>query len=627
MLNPPAAPIRRPQTAVSPDLFSLHNGPFYRAPLELRVTPDPALRFLVVGACLAEAFPQIAASLDPGYRGDFVLLNNFDTFPELPAPAEAYDFQIIQLPMRSILGNAFFQLPDTLEAHEAFLRETEEHLSRYLANALRLNAEHRLPSFVLGFLVPQQNPQGRFQARYDLRNLVHFIERLNMALAAEIARRENVYFVDADQVSSGIGKRMVQDDMVWSYTHGTTLSDGDHDHDLGRLQPPVSMQHHYRASWIEFFAALLHEVFSMHRTIRQQDMVKLVAVDLDDTLWRGVASEGTLGVLEGWPLGFIEALLLLRRRGVLLAIISKNSEPFVRQHWNQLVQGQIPLSEFAAVRINFRNKAENLREILAEVNLRPENTVFVDDNPTERAQVQHGVPGVRVLGSSLYYLKRVLLWAPETQQRTLTRESRDRTKMIQAQSERDAVRQGRSQEEFLGTLGLKVAVAEVEGTRSVHMARALELLNKTNQFNTTGERHTLEGCARALQEGTRLLVIEAEDRFIQYGLIGAAWLRGNAIDQLVMSCRALGLGIEDAFLAALAAHLAQQGHATIEGTLKVTEANHAARPYFARNGFAAAGEGATLWSRPMAILPEIPAHVALTAAFSGTRVAPAPALA
>ncbi len=119
--------------------------------------------------------------------------------------------------------------------------------------------ERKLLTFVLGFLVPQQNPLGRFQPRYDLRNIMHFVERLNMFLAAEVARRENVYFVDTDQVAGGIGKKSCQDDMVWSFTHGTTLSDGDHDHDLNRIEPPTSMQHHYSARWLEFFEAVLHE--------------------------------------------------------------------------------------------------------------------------------------------------------------------------------------------------------------------------------------------------------------------------------------------------------------------------------------------------------------------------------
>jgi FkbH-like protein len=601
-------------TGVSPALFDRHNGPAYRTPSDLAATPDPGLRFLVVGACLAEAFPYFASTINGGFRGDFVLMNNFDPLPPMPREQAAqYDFQIIQIPLRSILGNAYFHLPDDAASHEEFLRRTEDYLSRYLSNALRLNTDHKLLTFVMGFMVPQQNPLGRLQPRYDIRNVMHFIERLNMALAAEVARHENAHFVDVDQVSGAFGKKYCQDDMVWSFTHGTTLSDGDHDHDLGRIQPPTSMQHHYSARWLEFIEALMREVFAMHRSIRQQDAVKLVAVDLDDTLWRGVASEGTLGVLEGWPMGLMETLLFLKRRGVLLAIVSRNDEQFILSNWSRMVQGQIALTDFAARRINFRSKAENLAEILSEVNILPRNAVMIDDNPVEREAVSAGLPGVRVLGSELYYLKRVLLWSPETQPGANTRESGRRTEMVQAQLQRESARRTLSHAEFLGTLGLRVSLSVLDSTTSLHMGRALELFNKTNQFNTTGARYTLEGCHRLFQAGCRLHVIEAEDRFTQYGLVGAAWVRGNCIDHFVMSCRALGLGIEDAFLAHTAGRLAACGEKAMSGRLRATEANFACRQVYSRNGFARSAGDPSLWSSPLAVVPAAPAHVSLGA--------------
>ncbi len=396
----PAEPARSlPTTGVEPAFFAQHNGSRYRTPLDLQTTPDSPLRFLVVGGCLAEAFPQVAPLINSAFQGDFILVNNFDAFPNLPSlKAADYDFQIAHIPLRTILGNAFFHLPDDGSRHEEFFRQTQDYLSRYLSNVLRLNAEHKLLTFVLGFLVPQQNPLGRFQPRFDLRNIVHFIERLNMFLAAEVAKHENAYFVDTDQISSSVGKKSCQDDAVWSFTHGTTLSDGDHDHDLNRIEPPPPMQQHYSERWLEFFEAVLQELFAMYRTLRQQDAVKLVAVDLDDTLWRGVAAEGSLGILEGWPMGFIEALLLLKKRGILLAIVSKNDEPFIVSNWNRIVHGQIALADFAARRINFRSKVDNLADILREMNLRPQNTVMIDDNPVERAAIQAGLPGVRGAG-------------------------------------------------------------------------------------------------------------------------------------------------------------------------------------------------------------------------------------
>ncbi len=127
-------------------------------------------------------------------------------------------------------------------------------------------------------------------------------------------------------------------------------------------------------------------------------------------------------------MGFLESLLYLKKRGILLAIVSKNNEEFIVSNWNQIVQGQIALTDFAARKINFRSKAENLAEILQEMNLRPENAVMIDDNPVERAAIQAALPGVRVLGRHLYYLKRILLWSSETQRSVITRESAEKRK-------------------------------------------------------------------------------------------------------------------------------------------------------------------------------------------------------
>jgi len=417
--------------------------------------------------------------------------------------------------------------------------------------------------------------------------------------------------VDVDSISSSIGKKNVQDDMVWSFTHGTTLSDGDYDHDLNRIQPPAAMQQHYSARWLEFFEALLHEIFAMHRTLRQPDAVKLVVVDLDDTLWRGVAAEGTLGAIEGWPMGFMETLIILKKRGILLAIVSKNDEQFIRAKWNDIVQGQISLSDFVVVKINFRSKAENLAEILQEVNLRPQNVVMIDDNPVERAAIQSGLPGVRVLGRQLYYLKRILLWSAETQSGVITPESVRKTEMVQAQLQRESVRKKLSPAEFLQTLQLRVTLSVLRDTKNVHVSRALELFNKTNQFNTTGVRYTLEQFHERFAAGCELYVVQAEDRFTQYGLVGAAWVDHNCIEHVVMSCRALGLGIEDTLLASLAKRLVGEDATLLFGLLQPTEANLACRPFYSRNGFLQSPENPVVWSRPLAVPLNVPPHVSL----------------
>src|SRR5207248_10190921 len=133
------------------------------------------------------------------------------------------------------------------------------------------------------------------------------------------------------------------------------------------------------------------ELVAMYRTIRHVDQVKLVLVDLDDTMWRGVAAEeaeASSMAREGWPLGFAEALMFLKRRGVLLGIVSKNDEGRVRELWRRIYGDLIRLEDFAVRRINWQPKAENVEEILAQVNLLPKSVVYIDDNPVERAAIK-----------------------------------------------------------------------------------------------------------------------------------------------------------------------------------------------------------------------------------------------
>jgi predicted enzyme involved in methoxymalonyl-ACP biosynthesis len=112
-------------------------------------------------------------------------------------------------------------------------------------------------------------------------------------------------------------------------------------------------------------------------------------------------------------------------------------------------------------------------------------------------------------------------------------------------------------------------------------------------------------------------VLEAEDRFTQYGLIGAAWVHQNCIEHLVMSCRVLGLGVEDAFLAHLAHRLMRQNATAILGQLQPTDANLACRELYSRNGFTQVAENPFLWSRPPAAPLINPPHVS----FAETRTA------
>src|SRR5207237_6903915 len=193
---------------------------------------------------------------------------------------------------------------------------------------------------------------------------------------------------------------------------------------------------YYPLSTQDFVGYAWGELIAMYRTVRQSDQVKLVLVDLDDTMWRGVAAEegGAWAMArEGWPLGFAEALMFLKRRGILLGIVSKNDEERVRGIWRRIYGDLVRLEDFAVRKINWQPKADNVEAILAEVNLLPKSVVFIDDNPVERAGIEAAFPEMRVLGPNPYLWRRILLWSPETQVATITAESAARTAMVQQQ--------------------------------------------------------------------------------------------------------------------------------------------------------------------------------------------------
>jgi FkbH-like protein len=377
-------------------------------------------------------------------------------------------------------------------------------------------------------------------------------------------------------------------------SHGAALSDFDWEGDRGRLEPVDKVSRYYPLSTQNFVQHAWAELVAMLRTIRQADMVKLVLVDLDDTLWRGVAAEEaevSSTASEGWPLGFAEALMFLKGRGVLLGVVSKNDEDRVREIWQRIYGNRIRLEDFAVTKINWRPKAENIEEILAQVNLLPKSVVFIDDNPVERAAVKAAFPEIRVLGPNPYLWRRILLWSPETQVASITAESAARTEMVQKQVEREEQRQHLSREEFLASLGVRASLSEVSSTADRRFPRTLELINKTNQFNTTGKRWTLPECEGFFRDGGSVFALEVADRYTAYGIVGVLLVQDDAIVQFVMSCRVVGMDVEVAAVSGVLQALDGRGILECGAVLEPTPANLLCRDLWERCGFAAAGEG------------------------------------
>ena len=324
---------------------------------------------------------------------------------------------------------------------------------------------------------------------------------------------------------------------------------------------------------------------------------KCLVLDLDNTLWGGIVGEdGPTGVRLGNTAPGVEyhdfqlAIQSLSRRGVLLAVNSKNNPDdaleVIRNHpWMVLRE-----AAFSAVRINWTSKVENLRSIAAELNIGLDSVVFVDDNPVECEPVRQLLPQVVTIqlprDPSRY--RETLESQPWFDALALTDEDAQRTAQYRANRERDVARDSAgSVADYLRSLGIRVGIAPV---RPATTPRVVQLLARTNQFNLTTQRHSLAEIERQLADGRwRLLTLRAQDRFGDHGLVAVVIVEADGdawrIDSLLLSCRVIGQGIETALLSHVHDLATASGARELVGSYRPTAKNLQVVGFFPKHGF------------------------------------------
>jgi FkbH-like protein len=500
-----------------------------------------------------------------------------------------------------------------------------ESLKFRLLASLKYNVQHGILTFVSNFATPQQPASPSLGHTGTELDLGHVVGKLNERLAELVAQYQNVYVADFNALSSCMGKRYFQDDLMGFYAHGGHWYPGEQDYDVapqhnapagGRIEPLPSFESLYPSQSGALCEAVYSQWESMYRTVHQIDSVKLVIFDLDDTMWRGQIAEhygdyGDWPVHFGWPTGLWEAIQHLRARGIMTAICSKNTESLVQKRWDRAAPGSwVTLDDFLFKEINWKPKAVNVGKIIKQAALTPKSVLFIDDNPVERESVRLAHPGIRVLGSNPYVVRRILLWSAETQLARLTRESMGREQMMRQQIEREAQRESLSREEFLQQLRCKVQLHRIASVEHAHYPRSFELLNKTNQFNTTGIRWSPAQMTAFLQGGGCIYAFHVEDRYTQYGLTGVILFKDGRFEQFAMSCRVLGLEVETSVIHAIVQREAAR-HQALTARVLSTDANMVCRDVYVRCGFVAA-EPAGEFTRPPQAAGEVAAHLTLT---------------
>jgi FkbH-like protein len=597
-----AAPAPKPVSAgLSPADFLF--------PKDLAVTPTTLGSVRLAGSCMTALYHQQFKAIAPETKFDYLVFNYAG---ELPPPARDYDVQYIQFPLRSVITDRVIWAMRFAEDGfgDDVLNTGYAVIDAMLESALGAQETHGLLTLVSNFIVPQMSAAASLQTRYTKLDIPHIVRAFNDYLAGALQTYKNTYLADVNGIAESIGKQYVLDDMIYFSSHnGAFFAEWVAYERPARIETVPPMADFYASKRQEFVAAVWDQIIATYRVVRQVDQVKAVIFDLDHTLWRGQMAEDyrpgdeNWPITDGWPLGIWEAVHQLRARGILVSICSKNDEETVRREWPNVVQPAfLKLEDFVSPKINWRMKAENILEICQELSIKPRSVVFVDDNPVERAAVKAAIPEIRVIGSNPYLTRRILLWSPETQVPFLTTESAGREGMIRNQIVREEERKTLSRDEFLASLQCRIHFIDIQAT-SPEFNRVVELVNKTNQFNTTGKRWSQQEISAFITTGGKILAFTVTDRFSEYGLVGVIFTRPGEIVQFVMSCRVLGMDIELYALAQAVTRCRDGGGVT--ATLIETADNSPCRDVFMRGGFAAVGEGRFVLDG----MPVTPGHV------------------
>ncbi|MCA7998057.1 HAD-IIIC family phosphatase [Burkholderia metallica] len=581
----------------------LHGFDFHKLS---RTASDP-LKLTFFGPCAI--LPIVDSAIRHGHNVSHISMtvdedrNTHFSPPLSDIDHESADANVVTLPLRAVMaggsvkfcgfGNEIFwpRLKSEQDVREYF-DECVQYIKDFIESIPEiLNGK---PTFFLSFWEPRRNFLGNLLPRYSLQNPQFFVESLNREMEKVVRTYSNSYILDVNDVLNSMGRFRIQDDYARELSHASSLFDGGFEDDDKRIQKSTPVTHIYDVDGQPdvFGHCVLKVIEENIAIIKNRDPIKLIIMDLDDSLWRGVLADADRSEFERvdfWPMGLAEALLTFKARGGLLAICSKNDEHLAKAEFDRVWRGRLTLDDFVSIKINFEPKSQNITEILEETNLLPGSALFIDDNPREIDEVTAAIPDIRTLSREHFDWRRAILFSPDTQVANISKESIQRTESIKAKIVRDEQKKKMSREEWLKSLDIKQRYSVVRSSTDSDYNRAFELLNKTNQFNTNGRRWTAEEMNALFAEGGFIFCSFLRDKSADNGMIGLHLVKGNEILQSILSCRVFGLLSEYASMNVLSTYLLGR-HALIRANYSATGKNFYCEKYYLNCGFTEAGQ-------------------------------------
>lgn len=407
-----------------------------------------------------------------------------------------------------------------------------------------------LPTFPAYGILDAQSPTSQMQAILKLNNKL-----------SEMAREfSDVYVLDIMGLMARIGSQQGIDERYWQ---------------LGRA--PIGRN---------TLVPLGRECGKFVRAIFGRSR-KCLVLDCDNVLWDGILGEEGVKSINA---SFQREVINLHDRGVILALCSKNNEDDVieilRNHSEMILREK----HIAAKQINWDDKVTNLLRIAEELNIGLDSLVFADDSSFECDLVRERLPQVAVLclsgDSSLFSFKLQEQGYFDTL--SISPEDKRRNQMYQEESKRKRlIASSGSMEDYLVSLDM---VAEIGMANELTIPRVAQLTQKTNQFNLTTHRYTEANIrAFASDSNVNIFYLKLVDHVSDIGLVGVVILKYKEqlaeIDTLLLSCRALGRGVEDAFIAFIKNIAHSRGCQYLSGKYIKSEKNAQVSNFYERSGF------------------------------------------
>lgn len=539
---------------------------------------DGKKRIAVIGDCATQQFAT--ALRGESVRRDFqldVLDADYDQMEAqlLDPQSEVYAFQPDYILLFASLEKLKLRFYDTVPAERMIFASKE--MERFTALWQAIAANSKAKVFMFDFPEPDDSVFGSFALRTPS-SFGFQVRKLNLLLSETIAQEYSyVYPIALGNIQSALGKEAFFQNRTWYLAKMAVCTDA--------LPAVVSR--------------VLDTVLALAGRVK-----KCVVVDLDNTLWGGVIGDDGIDGIRLGELGdgpAFEALqrwlLELKRRGILLAVCSKNNDDTAREPFEKHPEMVLKLDDFAAFVANWDNKAQNIQTIQKTLNIGMDSFVFLDDNPFERNLVREMLPEVTVPelpedpAEVPAYLESLHLFEAVS----FSEEDAARTAQYQAEASRTAMQASfTSYDDYLKALDMK---GQIRPFDSFHYPRIAQLTQRSNQFNLRTQRYSeadVEAMANDPQYLTRYMTLA--DRYGEHGLISVVICKKESEDTLfvdtwLMSCRVLRRGVEECLFDSIVKMAQDAGFRYLHAEYLPTAKNKMVEHFYETMGMEALGGG------------------------------------